>query len=55
MSAQLQTIVALGLVALTAMLLLRDFRKKRAQPGCGSTCGAVSPEIKKLQSRLRKG
>ena len=54
MSAPLQTLVALGLVALAAALLVRSFLKKRKQPGCGADCGAVSPEIKKLQARLRQ-
>jgi hypothetical protein len=54
MSSSVQTVVALALVALAAGLLLRSWFKKRAQPGCGSdSCGAVSPEIKKLRSRLK--
>lgn len=55
MSATLQTIVALGIVALAAILLLRSWLKKRHQPGCGSeNCSAVSPEIKKLQAKLKR-
>lgn len=55
MSATLQTIIALGIVALAATLLIRSWLKKRAQPGCGSEdCSAVSPEVKKLQANLRK-
>ncbi len=56
MSSQLQTIAALAIVAITATLLARHYFKQRANPGCGSngTCGAVSPEVKKLQTRLRK-
>ena len=53
MSASLQTFLALGLVAVAFALLVRSFLKKRHQPGCGSNCGAVSPEIKKLQDRLK--
>ena len=53
MSASLQTILALGIVAITAILLARSFLKKRNTPGCGSNCGAVSPEIKKLQAKLK--
>jgi len=49
-----QTVIALGLVALAALFLLRSFLRKRGQPGCGSDCGAVSPEIKKLRSRLKR-
>lgn len=57
MSSTLQTIIALGIVALAAALLARHYFKQRANPGCGSNgqCGAVSPEIKKLQDKLRKG
>jgi hypothetical protein len=54
MSASLQTIVALAIVALAAALMVRSFLKKRKQPGCGADCGAVSPEIKKLQAKLRR-
>ena len=56
MSSSAQTIAALAIVAITATLLTRHYFKKRANPGCGSngTCGAVSPEIKKLQAKLRK-
>ncbi len=56
MSSSLQTWLALGLVALAATLLVRSWIRKSKQPGCGSEgCGAVSPEVKKLQARLRKG
>jgi hypothetical protein len=57
MSSSVQTIAALAIVAITATLLARHYFKKRANPGCGSngTCGAVSPEVKKLQAKLRKG
>lgn len=57
MSSTLQTIIALGIVAIAAALLARHYFKQRANPGCGSNgqCGAVSPEIKKLQDRIRKG
>lgn len=50
-----QTLIALGIVALAAALLARHYFKKRAQPGCGSggNCGAVSPDVKKLQEHLR--
>jgi hypothetical protein len=56
MSSTFQTVIALALVALAATLLLRSWIRKGKQPGCGSEgCGAVSPEVKKLQARLRKG
>jgi len=54
MSSSLQTGIALGLVALAALLLLRSWFSHRNQPGCGSNCGAVSPEIRKLQAQLKK-
>lgn len=54
MSATLQTIIALIIVALAAALLLRSWFSKRKSPGCSSeSCGAVSPEIKKLRSRIK--
>jgi hypothetical protein len=48
-----QTLVALAVVALAAVLLIRSALKKRKQPGCGPDCGAVSPEVKKLQAKLK--
>lgn len=52
MSSSLQTIIALVIVAVAAALLVRFWLKKRKNPGCGDSCGAVSPEIKKLRSKL---
>jgi hypothetical protein len=49
----LQTVAALSLVVLAAGLLLRSALRKRKQPGCGDSCGAVSPEVKKLRARLK--
>ncbi len=54
MSSSAQTFVAFVIVALAAGLLVRSWIGKRKQPGCGGTCGAVSPEVKKLQARLKK-
>lgn len=55
MSSSLQTVIALGIVALAAILLIRSWLKKRHQPGCGNeNCSAVSPEIKKLQAKLKR-
>jgi membrane protein implicated in regulation of membrane protease activity len=54
MPALAQTIVALAIVAVAALLLVRSWLKKRAQPGCGGDCGAVSPEIKQLQAKLKR-
>jgi len=55
MSASFQTIVALGVVAIAVtLLLISTFRKKR-NSGCGSEgCHAVSPELKKLQAKLKR-
>lgn len=53
MSSSLQTLIALGIVAVAALLLVRSFLKKPKQPGCGAECGAVSPDVRKLQARLR--
>jgi hypothetical protein len=54
LSASLQTIIALAIVAVAATLLLRSWFGKRRKPGCGSeSCGAVSPEIRKLRSKLK--
>ena len=50
MSSSLQTISALGLVTLAVAFLLRSWFGKKKSSGCGhESCGAVSPEIKKLQ------
>lgn len=55
MSPEIQTIAALGIVALAVgALAWRTLRRDPAK-GCGSSgaCGAVSPEVKKLRSRLK--
>jgi len=55
MSSTLQTIFALALVALAATLLLRSWFGKKKSTGCGNeSCGAVSPEVKKLQAKLKQ-
>jgi hypothetical protein len=51
-SSSLQTLIALGLVALAALLLVRAFLRRRRQPGCGGDCGAVSPEVRRLRDRI---
>lgn len=53
MSPSLQTLIALGLVALAAAFLLRAWLGRKKSPGCGGACGAVSPEVKQLQARLK--
>ncbi|MDO8543137.1 MAG: FeoB-associated Cys-rich membrane protein [Opitutaceae bacterium] len=54
MSSDLQTITALVVVALTAAWFIRRAIVKRKNPGCGSDCGAVSPQMRKLQERLKQ-
>ena len=55
MSSSLQSLTALALVALAVAYLAGNFLRKKKQPGCGSEgCGAVSPELKKLQARLKE-
>jgi hypothetical protein len=53
MSSTLQTIIALAIVAVAAGLLVRSWLRKKPTSGCGhESCGAISPEIKKLRSGL---
>jgi len=54
MSSSLQTFVALAVVALASLFLLRIWFGKRKASGCGDNCGAVSPEIKRLQKQLKR-
>ena len=54
MSSSLQTVIALGLVALAAAFLLRSWFRKKKSSGCGGACGAVNPEVKALQARLKR-
>jgi hypothetical protein len=55
MSSSLQTLIALGIVAIAAAWLVYSAVKKRRSSGCGSEgCAAVSPEVKRLQARLKR-
>ncbi len=54
MSAELQTYAALAIVAFAAAWLILRAIAKRKHPGCGTDCGAISPEIKRLQAHLAK-
>jgi hypothetical protein len=54
MSPDLQTAVALAIVVLAATLLIRSWFNKKKSPGCGANCGAVSPEMKRLQAKLKR-
>lgn len=54
MTPELQSVLALLVVACAVAWLVRRALVKRKHPGCGSDCGAISPEIKRLQSHLAK-
>ncbi|MEJ1973752.1 MAG: FeoB-associated Cys-rich membrane protein [Lacunisphaera sp.] len=54
MASSTQTILALAVVVLAAVWLLRGWFAKKKSPGCGGDCGTVSPEVKKLQARLKR-
>lgn len=54
MTSSQQTLIALGLVAAAAVFLLWSWLRKRKAPGCGGECGAISPEMRKLQSRVKR-
>ncbi len=47
MSANLQSIVALIIVGLVAVLLARSHFKKRNSTGCGGSCGCPTDQFKK--------
>jgi hypothetical protein len=50
MSAELQTIIALAIVGVTAAWLVFRAFAKRKKPGCGGGCACPSSELK---SKLR--
>ncbi|WP_415909134.1 hypothetical protein [Oleiharenicola sp. Vm1] len=56
MSSSLQTLIAAALALLAVAYLLWSWFGPKKKSGCGSTgaCGAVSPEVKKLQARLKR-
>ena len=55
MSTTFQTYAALAVVLLAVAFLVWNFFLKRKSSGCGGeSCGAVSPEIKKLQAKLKR-
>ena len=54
MTPTVQTTIALAVVALAAGWLIRRAVIKRQHGGCGDDCGAISPELKKLQRQLKR-
>jgi hypothetical protein len=50
MSADVQTVIALAIVAVVAALLVRSQFKKRKAPGCGAGCCPTDPFKKRLKS-----
>jgi hypothetical protein len=54
MSSSLQTIAALLIVAVAAVWLVVRALAKRKHGGCGPDCGAISPEMRKLQAQLKR-
>ena len=55
MTAAIQTIVALLVVALAAAWLVRRALALRHQSNCGDGCGAISSDARALRKRLKKG
>lgn len=54
MSSNLQTLLAFAVVLIAALWLARRALAKKKSGGCGGDCCAVSPEVKKLQARLKQ-
>ena len=54
MTATVQTILALVVVAVALLYLVRRALVKHRNGGCGTDCGAISPEIRKLQAKLKR-
>jgi hypothetical protein len=51
----IQTIIVFAIVVLAVAFLLRSWFGKKKSAGCGNEgCSAVSPEIKKLQAKLKR-
>jgi hypothetical protein len=46
MSPQLQSVLALGIVAIAAVALVWRYFGKRKNPGCGGDCGCASSKLK---------
>jgi len=54
MSPPFQTAAALAIVAVTATWLVLRALAKKKNSGCGGDCGAVSPDVRKLQAHLKR-
>lgn len=56
MSSSLQTLIVAGIAVLAVAYLLWAWFGPKKKSGCGSDgpCGAISPEVKKLQARLKR-
>ncbi len=54
MNSDLQTWLALAIVALVAFLLVRSSWRKRHQAGCGGGCGCPTDDFKKHLKAARR-
>jgi len=54
MAASEQTVIALAIVVLAAGGLVWRAVAARGKPGCGDSCGAVSPDAKAFLKKVRK-
>jgi hypothetical protein len=55
MNADFQTIAALVVVALVAIWFVVRAVRNRKSSGCGGgDCGAISPEMRRLQAKLKR-
>lgn len=55
MTAEIQSLLALAVVAVTATWLVLRTLAKRKQPGCGGDCGCPASEIKVKPGAGRPG
>ncbi len=55
MSSSVQTIIALAIVAVTVAWFVWRALARKKNVGCGGEgCAAISPEVKKLQAKLKR-
>ena len=55
MTSEIQSLLALLAVGIAAVWLVRRAFRKGSHGCSGEACGAISPEVKKLQRRLKRG